>query len=132
MDKFFIDFEGDITPRFIKSQLTLFKIASTYIGSLSELEQEHESEAFFVYLLDAPRRDLSIYLTRLLDYFHLIGLLKFKKQVYNDSKQSIVRHMVVFKTVDGRVICKKKYSSINQLSQDCGCKTSSIHYNIVK
>ena len=48
------------------------------IAHMDARQQEAEAENFFVYLLQNPRRDMAEYLEPLLEYFHTIGLLKFK------------------------------------------------------
>jgi len=102
------------------------------IARLPVSGQELESERFFIYLLKDPRQDLEHYLNPLLKYFHMLGFLKFKKHIYNNNKQSVVRYQVTFKNKAGAVIAHKKYSSLQQLSDDTGKKMSSLHYQLFK
>ena len=76
--------------------------------------------------------DIKEYLQPLLDYFHLIGYLKFKKNIYNDNKQKIIRYRVEFKNKDGKLLIIKRYSSLAQLSDDIGKKMTSLHYQLFK
>jgi len=82
LNKFKVDFYGSECRR----DLILAKLADMscdVIARMPEAYQERESERFFVYLLQDPRLDLRSYLRPLLDYFHVLGFLKFKKHVYN-------------------------------------------------
>ena len=126
---FRVDFFGD-DGRHAKQ--TFARLVADVIAKMTPEQQAKESEQFFIYLLQNPRRDMEAYLTPLLDYFHMIGLLKFKKHVYNDNKQSIVRYRVIFKNKQGEFICEKKYSSLSQLSDDIGKKMTSLHYQLFK
>jgi hypothetical protein len=95
-------------------------------------EQQAESEKFFVYLISDPRRDIGAYLKPLLDYFHMLGFLKFKKHIYNNNKQAVVRYRVEFKNKQGKLIKVKRYGSLAQLSDDIGKKMTSLHYQLFK
>lgn len=131
LDKFVVDFYG--CPQLRSALLAkLADMGCDVIARMPVAEQELESERFFVYLLQDPRLDLKDYLSPLLKYFHMLGHLKFKKHVYNNNKQSVVRYRVVFKNRDGVVIAHKKYSSLQQLSDDTGKKMSSLHYQLFK
>ena len=129
LSEFYVDMDGagrDAVHR---------KFAQLVIEALARMsgkQQEEESEKFFVYLLQNPRRDMADYLEPLLQYFHKIGLLKFKKHVYNDNKQKVVRYKVVFKNTAGKFITEKYYSSLSQLSDDIGKKMTSLHYQLFK
>ena len=80
---FRVDFFGD-DGRHAKT--TFAGLVADVIAKMSPEQQAKESEKFFIYLLMNPRRDMEAYLSPLLKYFHMIGLLKFKKNVYNDNK----------------------------------------------
>ena len=127
--KFYVDIDGDDNAR---AKATFARLVADVIAKMTPAEQEKESEKFFVYLLGNPRRDMAPYLKPLLEYFHLIGLLKFKKRVYNDNKQKIVRYRVEFKNKQGEFICQKQYSRLSQLSDDIGKKMTSLHYQLFK
>jgi len=109
-----------------------FELVRDVIARMSVTEQQAESEKFFVYLISDPRRDIGAYLQPLLDYFHMLGFLKFKKNIYNDNKQSVVRYQVVFKNKQGKIIKQKRYASLAQLSDDIGKKMTSLHYQLFK
>jgi len=131
LDKFVVDFNMCDKSR----QKVLDKLADMSCDAIARMkvaDQERESELFFVFLLQDPRLDLCEYLSPLLDYFHMLGFLKFKKHVYNNNKQSVVRYRVTFKNKEGTVIAHKKYSSLQQLSDDTGKKMSSLHYQLFK
>lgn len=131
LDKFVVDFNGCSHQR----QRVLQKLAEMVCDTVARLPlhlQEMESERFFVYLLQDPRPDLKHYLCPLLEYFHMLGFLKFKKHIYNNNKQSVIRYRVTFKNKDGKVIAHKQYSSLQQLSDDTGKKMSSLHYQLFK
>ena len=110
----------------------LFVLVRNSLARMTETEKEQESERYFIYLISNPRRDVKEYLIPLLGYFHVLGYLKFKKSVYNDHKQNIVRYRVVFKNKDGKTLITKRYSSLAQLSDDVGEKMTSLHYQLFK
>lgn len=122
------DTECNITSKYIK----LSKMVINAIARMSEHERELESERFFLYLISHPRGDIKEYLQPLLNYFHMIGYLKFKKNIYNENKQTVVRYKVEFKNKDGKPILIKCYSSLSQLSDDIGKKMTSLHYQLFK
>jgi hypothetical protein len=62
----------------------------------------------------------------------VLGYLKFKKSVYNDHKQNVVRCRVVFKNKDGKTLVTKRYSSLAQLSDDVEKQMTSLHYQLFK
>ena len=131
IDRFVVDFNECCNSR----RLVLNKLADMVCDTIARLPvsgQELESERFFIYLLKDPRQDLEHYLNPLLKYFHMLGFLKFKKHIYNNNKQSVVRYQVTFKNKAGAVIAHKKYSSLQQLSDDTGKKMSSLHYQLFK
>ena len=131
LHKFVVDFYECSYQR----QHVLQKLADMVCDTVARLPvdaQEIESQRFFIYLLQDPRPDLEHYLKPLLKYFHMLGFLKFKKHIYNNNKQSIVRYQVTFKNKEGEVIAHKKYSSLQQLSDDTGKKMSSLHYQLFK
>jgi len=124
-----MDFNGSSRHR----EEVLTKLADMVCDCVAKLPvaaQEMESERFFAYLLQDPRPDLEHYLSPVLKYFHMLGFLKFKKHVYNNNKQSVVRYRVTFKNKAGDVIANKQYSSLQQLSDDTGKKMSSLHYQL--
>ena len=131
LDKVMLDFNHN-PQQFDKVLHKLYSIVSHAIAAMTEDKQRNESERFFVYLIQNPRRDVGAYLRPLLKYFHMIGYLRFKKKVYNDNKQSITRYRVVFKNTDDEVIVTKHYSSLAQLSDDTGKKMTSLHYQLFK
>ena len=94
LDQFYLDMDG-CGKVFVMKKFTQLVIEA--IAHMDARQQEAEAENFFVYLLQNPRRDMAEYLEPLLEYFHTIGLLKFKKHVYNNNKQKVVRYKVVFK-----------------------------------
>ena len=129
LNEFYVDMDG------LGKSAVHRKFAQLVIEALARMsgkQQEEESEKFFVYLLQNPRRDMADYLEPLLQYFHKIGLLKFKKHVYNDNKQKVVRYKVVFKNTAGKFITEKYYSSLGQLGDDIGKKMTSLHYQLFK
>ena len=99
---------------------------------MSDDKRAMESERFLLYLISCPRKDIKEYLKPVLDYFHVIGYLQFKKNIYNDNKQKIIRHRVEFKNKEGRLLITKRYSSLAQLSDDIGKKMTSLHYQLFK
>ena len=129
--RFVVDFDHDELAwnRLLKRFASL---VSDVIARMTTKEQEMESEKFFAYLIQDPRRDLRAYLQPLLDYFHMLGFLKFKKNIYNDNKQKIVRYRVIFKNKNDEIITVKRYSSLGQLSDDIGKKMTSLHYQLFK
>ena len=131
LDKIVIDFsgQGSGVADLLKQ---LFALVRSSLARMPEAEKEAESERFFIYLISNPRRDVKEYLKPLLDYFHVLGYLKFKKSVYNCNKQSIARYRVVFKNKDGKTLVTKHYSSLAQLSDDVGKKMTSLHYQLFK
>ena len=129
INKFVVDFNMSEHKRSCVLQKLADMVCDT-IARLSVPAQEMESERFFVYLLKDPRPDMEDYLAPLLKYFHMIGYLKFKKHIYNNNKQSVVRYRVTFKNTEGVVIAHKKYSSLQQLGDDTGKKMSSLHYQL--
>jgi len=110
----------------------LYHMVTNAIALMNEEEREAESERFFLYLISYPRYDVKDYLQPLLKYFHMIGYLKFKKNIYNANKQSIVRYKVEFKNKEGKLMITKGYSSLSQLSDDTGKKMTSLHYQLFK
>lgn len=129
LNEFYVDMDG-CGKVYVMRKFTQLVIEA--IACMDARQQEAESEKFFVYLLQNPRRDMAEYLEPLLEYFHQIGLLKFKKHVYNDNKQKVVRYKVVFKNKSGKCITEKYYSSLGQLSDDIGKKMTSLHYQLFK
>jgi hypothetical protein len=113
----------------------LKKLSCLVINAIAIMTDDNrslESEKFFLYLISCPRKDIKIYLQPILDYFHMIGYLKFKKNIYNDNKQKIIRYRVEFKNKEGKLLIIKKYSSLGQLSDDIGKKMTSLHYQLFK
>ena len=131
LDKMTVDFDGSCEDPDI-AFTKLYVLVRDVLAGMSEDEQAHESERFFIYLLGNPRRDCRAYLEPLLSYFHIIGYLKFKKHIYNDNKQKIVRYRVVFKNKLGEQLFVKRYSSLAQLSDDIGKKMTSLHYQLYR
>ena len=129
LNHFHVDMDGDGN---VKAKAMFAQLVMDVIARMTPEAQEKESEDFFVYLLQNPRRDMGAYLVPLLEYFHKLGLLKFKKNVYNDNKQKIVRYKVIFKNTSGEVVTEKYYSSLSQLSDDIGKKMTSLHYQLFK
>jgi hypothetical protein len=80
-----LDFNGP-SWAFQKTLKRFSEIVSDKIAALEPLQQKAESESFFIYLLGNPRRDAGPYFRGVLDYFHTIGFLRFKKWVFNDCK----------------------------------------------
>lgn len=110
----------------------LFTLVRPVLAAMSEEGKARESERFFTYLLCNPRRDARAYLEPLLNYFHILGYLKFKKRIYNNHKQNIVRYKVEYKNTSGETLFVKKYSSLSHLSDDIGKKMTSLHYQLFK
>tara|TARA_Y100000385_G_scaffold232164_1_gene244531 strand:- start:1306 stop:1797 length:492 start_codon:yes stop_codon:yes gene_type:complete len=110
----------------------LSKLSINAIALMTDDERMLESERFFLYLISNPRKDIKYYLQPILDYFHMIGYLKFKKNIYNDNKQKIIRYRVEFKNKQGKLLITKRYSSLAQLSDDLGKKMTSLHYQLFK
>lgn len=129
LNKIVVDFEKNY-KKFDEILYTFYCLVKNVIARMSEKEQEAESEKFFVYLISDPRRDIRAYLDPLLSYFHDLGFLRFKKHIYNDNKQKVVRYKVVFKNKQGKIIKVKKYTSLGQLSDDIGKKMTSLHYQL--
>ena len=123
-------FNGDVNVAHKLKKLC--RMVTNAIALMSERKREHESERFFLYLISCPRRDIKDYLQPLLEYFHMIGHLKFKKNIYNENKQGVVRYKVEFKNKDGGLIVTKRYSSLSQLSDDTGGEMTSLHYQLFK
>jgi len=131
LDKIIIDFNFN-QFEFNRTLRKLYEMTATAIAKMSDLEQEECSQSFFVYLISDPRRDIGAYLRPLLSYFHMLGYLKFKKNIYNDNKQQVVRYRVVFRNKRNEIIKVKQYSSLAQLSDDIGKKMTSLHYQLYK
>ena len=130
LDKFLVCFnETNHQPKNLKK---LSQLSINAIALLNEKERERESEKFYMFLITNPRNDIKEYLQPLLNYFHMIGYLKFKKSIYNHNKQKIVRYIVEFKNKEGKLLIKKKYSSLEQLSDDIGKKMTTLHYQLFK
>ena len=110
----------------------LSKLSINAIALMTDDERMLESERFFLYLISNPRKDIKYHLQPILDYFHMIGYLKFKKNIYNDNKQKIIRYRVEFKNKQGKLLITKRYSSLAQLSDDLGKKMTSLHYQLFK
>jgi hypothetical protein len=120
---------------FYEMDAKLKKLTLMVINAIAILQDDKrtlESERFFLYLISSPRKDIKEYLQPILDYFHMIGYLKFKKNIYNNSKQKIIRYRVEFKNSEGKLLIIKKYSSLAQLSDDIGKKMTSLHYQLFK
>ena len=123
------DHEFDnVNTKFIK----LSAMVINAIALMNDDKRALESERYFLYLISKPRKDIKNYLQPVLDYFHLIGYLKFKKNIYNDNKQKIIRYRVEFKNKEGKLLIIKQYSSLAQLSDDIGKKMTSLHYQLFK
>lgn len=132
LETFWIDFETGL-DKFNNLLHQLYEIVIFQIANMTEKEKEKEASRFFFFLLNKNiRRDIESYLNPLLTYWKSIGYLKFKKCVYNDMNQSIVRYIIDYKDTDGNIIISKKYSSIKQVSNDIGSGKSSSVYYIVK
>lgn len=131
LDKIILDLERH-QPSFDALLHKFFELVRDVLARMTVPEQQAESEAFFVYLISDPRRDIGAYLQPLLDYFHILGFLKFKKHIYNDNKQNVVRYRVIFKNKQGKVIKARRYASLAQLSDDIGKKMTSLHYQLFK
>ena len=131
LNKIVVSFNNDIdiiTDKLIR----LSKMVINAIGLMTDDKRALESERFFLYLISYPRKDIKEYLQPVLDYFHLIGYLKFKKNIYNDNKQQVIRYRVEFKNTEGKLLIIKRYSSLSQLSDDIGKKMTSLHYQLFK
>ncbi len=131
LDKILVDF--NYNERLFNETLhKLYELSAQAISKLTEDEKEMCSQSFFVYLISDPRRDIGAYLRPLLSYFHMLGYLKFKKNIYNDNKQQVVRYRVAFRNKSNEIIKVKQYSSLAQLSDDIGKKMTSLHYQLYK
>jgi len=131
LNKIVVCFDGGFDS--IKAKLKkLSAMVKNAIALMSDDKRTMESERFFLYLISYPRKDIKEYLQPVLDYFHIIGYLKFKKNIYNDNKQKIIRYRVEFKNKEGRLLITKRYSSLAQLSDDIGKKMTSLHYQLFK
>ena len=64
------------------------------------------------------------YATRLLEYFKARGLLQFKQQVNNVTRQNKTRYLVMFSL--GPHVFSQTYNSIRELKADTGRKPSQI------
>lgn len=131
LDKFVVDLDRN-TRLYDATLHTFFELVRDVLARMTVLQQQAESEKFFVYLISEPRRDIGAYLDPLLKHFHLLGFLKFKKHIYNDNKQAVVRYRVIFKNKEGKIIKEKRYASLAQLSDDIGKKMTSLHYQLFK
>lgn len=131
LDKILVDFNFN-EVEFNRTLHKLYEMAATTISKLNDAEKENCSQSFFVYLISDPRRDIGAYLRPLLSYFHMLGYLKFKKNIYNDNKQQVVRYRVAFRNKRNEIIKVKQYSSLAQLSDDIGKKMTSLHYQLYK
>ena len=131
LNKIVVSFNNDINT--VKDKLICLSVmVINAIALMNDERRALESERFFLYLISYPRKDIKDYLQPVLDYFHLIGYLKFKKNIYNDNKQKIIRYRVEFKNTDGKLLIIKRYSSLAQLSDDIGKKMTSLHYQLFK
>jgi len=131
LDKILVDF--NYNERTFNAVLyKLYEMTASAISIMSEPQKEECSQSFFVYLISDPRRDIGAYLRPLLSYFHMLGYLKFKKNIYNDNKQQVVRYRVAFRNKHNEIIKVKQYSSLAQLSDDIGKKMTSLHYQLYK
>ena len=131
LNKIVVSFNNDINT--VKDKLLCLSVmVINAIALMNDERRALESERFFLYLISYPRKDIKDYLQPVLDYFHLIGYLKFKKNIYNDNKQKIIRYRVEFKNTDGKLLIIKRYSSLAQLSDDIGKKMTSLHYQLFK
>ena len=131
LDKMLVDFNFD-QRNHDKLLIKFADLVIDTLASMTQKEKEKESEKLFVYLISDPRRDIGAYLQKVLDYFHVLGFLKFKKNIYNDNKQKVIRYRVEFKNKEGELIKVKHYSSLGQLSDDIGKKMTSLHYQLFK
>ena len=132
LESFWVDFYHG-TSRFDALLYKLYRLVIFQIANMTEANQQKEAQIFFYYLLKEDlRKDIGAYLNPLLKYFKSIGYLKFKKCIYNDMNQSIVRYVIDYKDENGDLIISKKYSSIKQVSNDIGSGKSSSIYYIVK
>lgn len=127
-----IVFFNNETESYNTKLLKLSAMTINAIALMSDDDRALESERFFLYLISYPRKDIKYYLQPVLDYFHLIGYLKFKKNIYNDNKQNIIRYRVEFKNREGRLLITKRYSSLASVSDDLGKKMTSLHYQLFK
>jgi hypothetical protein len=131
LNKIVVSFNNDDDT--VKDKLICLSImVKNAIALMPDDKRTLESERFFLYLISYPRKDIKDYLQPVLDYFHMIGYLKFKKNIYNDNKQKIIRYRVEFKNTDGKLLIIKRYSSLAQLSDDIGKKMTSLHYQLFK
>jgi|TARA_R110000751_G_scaffold208152_1_gene312039 hypothetical protein len=131
LNKIVVSFDNSIDIITVKLKC-LSAMVKNAIALMNDEQRALESERFFLYLISYPRKDIKDYLQPVLDYFHLIGYLKFKKNIYNDNKQQVIRYRVEFKNTDGKLLIIKRYSSLAQLSDDIGKKMTSLHYQLFK
>ena len=131
LNKIVVCFDNSTDTKFEKLTC-LSKMVINAIALMTDDKRALESERFFLYLISYPRKDIKDYLQPVLDYFHLIGYLKFKKNIYNDNKQKVIRYRVEFKNKEGKLLIIKRYSSLAQLSDDIGKKMTSLHYQLFK
>lgn len=117
----------------LKDKLKQFGVLVIQVlGQKNDDELEEEATDFFHYLLlPTIRRDIDVYLQSILKYFKSIGYLRFKKNTYNDMKQSIKRYRICYYSKKKDIIIQKDYSSLKQVSNDIGSgKTTSIYYKL--
>ena len=131
LDRILVCFNNEIES-YNNKLVKLSVLTINAIALLNENQRMLESERFFLYLISNPRPDIKYYLQPVLDYFHIIGYIKFKKNIYNDNKQKIIRYRVEFKNIQGRLLITKHYSSLSQLSDDIGKKMTTLHYQLFK
>ena len=115
------------------SRLKIFsQLVIEVLGQKSDDEMEDEATNFFHFLLlPNIRRDINLYLTSVLNYFKSVGYLRFKKNTYNDMKQTIKRYRICYFSKDSKLLMVKDYSSLKQVSNDIGNgKTTSIYYKL--
>lgn len=115
------------------SRLKIFsQLVIEVLGQKSDDEMEDEATNFFHFLLlPNIRKDIDLYLTYVLNYFKSVGYLRFKKNTYNDMKQTIKRYRICYFSKDSKLIMVKDYSSLKQVSNDIGNgKTTSIYYKL--
>lgn len=131
MNKHVLDFNNTMSDTDANMH-KFYTLVRDVLAGMTEDARGRESENFFIYLLSYPRRDARAYLEPLLSYFHILGYLKFKKNIYNDNKQKVVRYRVEYKNKEGKLLFIKRYSSLAQLSDDVGKKMTSLHYQLYK